>query len=135
MAILAVASSLVFSRYGRSIASYRVDSAARRVAQDLNTTKGWARARSQSKLITFTATGYSISGLRALDGTSMIYTVDLSKEPYRTTFRSIDFGGTTQCMFDGYGAPQTIGTVRLQSGEAVRTVSMDAAGNITIATN
>jgi prepilin-type N-terminal cleavage/methylation domain-containing protein len=134
-AILVVAAAMVWPRYGRAVASYRAESAARRIAQDLNAARAWARERSQSKLIIFGATGYSIAGMKAIDGASIAYSIDLTQEPYRSTLASVDFGGSRQCMFDGYGAPQTTGTVRVTCGGSARTISMDAAGNITIALN
>ncbi len=135
IAIMAIASAIIWPRYGRSVANYRADAAARRVAQDLKLAATWARQRSQSKLIIFNATGYSISGMRALDGSGGLYAVDLTQEPYRATLRGVDFGGFTQASFDGYGTPVTAGVIRLQSGSVVRTVTMDAAGNTSITQN
>jgi len=133
--IMVIGTAIVWPRYGRAVASYRADSAARRVAQDLKLASTFARQRSQSRLVTFNATGYYITGLRPLDGVGIQYVVNLSQEPYRCTLRGVDFAGTTQVSFDGYGVPVTAGVVRLQSGSTLRTVIMDAAGNTTITPN
>ena len=57
-----------------------------------------------------------------LKNSSADYAVDLSAEPYEAKILSADFGGDATLVFDGYGMPDSGGTVQVQVGENVRTV-------------
>ncbi len=67
------------------------------------------------------------------DGVAGDYTVDLSAEPYRANVVSASFNGGTQVVFNGWGLPNSGGTVVLSVGAEQRTVVVDGTtGGISI---
>ena len=54
-------------------------------------------------------------------------------EPYETSITSINLGGDTDVVFDGYGIPDSGGSVTLRLGDTARRVAIDAqTGLVTI---
>jgi len=128
VAIFAVLAAMAVPRYGRATARYRADVAARRIAADIALTRKSARSAGAKRTLSFSvASGeYSVAGLADLRDSSADYRVDLKARPYEARMLSADFGGDAELVFDGYGAPDSGGRVRVQVGEAVRTVLFDA---------
>lgn len=140
ISIIGVISVIAIPRYGSAIASYRVRAAAQRVISDVALAQSTARttSTSQSLVISTTAGGYDVSGQRALDTASPTYRVTLADEPYRCTITLIALdngfgvssavaaGANATITFDGYGNPSSGATIQLRSGNATRTVVIDA---------
>ena len=128
VAIFGILAAIAAPRYGRATARYRVDVAARRVATDLAMARKAARSAGATRIVRFTPSTarYSIPGVPSLKNPSADYEVDLSAEPYKAEILSAEFDGDTKIVFDGYGVPDSGGTVRLRVGENVRTVTFDA---------
>lgn len=127
VAIIASLAAIAVPRYARSIVRFRVESAARRIVADLDLARKSARRSSTSRTVAFTiaANTYRISGLGGLDDRSQDYAVLLSGEPYRAAIVSCDFGGDTEVVFDGYGVPDSGGTVTVRCGDIRKTVELD----------
>jgi len=127
VAILAVLAALAAPRYGRSVARYRADAAARRIVHDLAFARRAARTAGASRTVTFSLPeqAYTISNVASLDG-SKSYRVVLGDRPYHTELLSVDFGGDTEVKFNGYGMADSGGTVRLRVGQTIKTVVFDA---------
>jgi len=128
VAIFAVLSAIAAPRYGRATARYRVDMAARRIAVDLALARKAARSAGAERTLSFSvdSDAYSLAGVPDLKNPSADYRVNLSAGPYEARILSADFGGDAKLVFDGYGAPDSGGTVQVRVGEAVRTVVFDA---------
>jgi prepilin-type N-terminal cleavage/methylation domain-containing protein len=126
--IIAIVASMAVPRYARFIASQRVESAARRIALDLNMTGRRAQQASAARTIIFDATAevYRIPGSPGMDHAGDDYVVDLSQPPYQVDIVSANFGGDAQLRFTGFGDPDSDGTVRIQSGPFVRDVTVNA---------
>lgn len=54
------------------------------------------------------------------------YQVAVATEPYSATVVSADFGGDTEVIFDGYGVPDSDGTIVIQVGSYQRTLTVNA---------
>ena len=128
VAILAIVTAIAVPRFGRATARYRADVAARRIANDLNLARKSARTAGADRTVTFSSRDheYSIAGLPSLDDPTADYRVELSGEPYLARIVSIDFGGKKTLTFDAYGQADKSGTVRVQVGETIKTVTLDA---------
>lgn len=127
LAVVAIASAIAIPRYAQSIARYRVEGAAARVARDLALARESARSASASRTVIFrvSAASYDISGAAALNNASAAYSVDLTAEPYRAEIRSANFNNAPTVTFNGFGVPSTGGKVMLRSGSHTRTVVVD----------
>ena len=85
-----------------------------------------ARATSSSQTITFTAGGsYQILGMNDPDRPGQPYVVDLTAEPFRATLDSATFGGDASITFNGFGMPDSAGTITLHVGSAQQTIVLN----------
>jgi prepilin-type N-terminal cleavage/methylation domain-containing protein len=135
IAIIAIIAAMAMPKYGQSVARYRAQCAARRVAADLMFARSAAKAASADRVVTFNtvAGSYTLSGVRHLDHASAPYTVDLSDSPYHAILDFADFGGAPQAVFDMYGAPKWSGTVVVHVGEFRQTVALNRDdGSVTV---
>jgi hypothetical protein len=135
VAIIAAFAAIAAPRYARSLARYRADSAARRIAADLAYARTAARAASASRTVEFkiVPSVYVIAGVVAAGRAPGTYEVPLGQEPYRASIVSADFGGDTKVVFNGFGIPGSGGTVVVRSGVVTKTVTLvDKTGAIEI---
>jgi prepilin-type N-terminal cleavage/methylation domain-containing protein len=135
MLIISIAAAVAVPRYASSVGRYRAESAARRIAADLNLARAKAKAASSTRNVSFnTTTGtYTLAGLRDIDHAAAPYTVNLAGAPYYVTIAYADFGGAPQVQFDMYGGVLWGGTVKVRTGDFERTVTLvKADGTITV---
>lgn len=126
ISIIAIVAAMGMPRYGRSVARYRAECAARRVAADLALARSTAKAVSADRTVTFNtvAGSYTLGSVRHLDHGDRPYTVTLTDAPYHARLHYADFGGAPQAQFDMYGSPKWGGKVIVRVGEFEQTVSM-----------
>ena len=123
LAILALLSAIAAPRYASSIARYRAEMAARRVAADLALAQARAGEAGRPQSLVFVARSYQMPGVPYFDRKAYgDYTVDLATDPYNVTRVAAEFGGDAQVSFDLYGAPDTGGSVVIEVGDARRVV-------------
>jgi type II secretory pathway pseudopilin PulG len=131
----AIAAPTIF----RTLEQQRLESAARRVKQDLEQLRQTARTMSKGETLTFTSsTAYTLSSdVQGLDHKSQTYTVDLAAAPYNVTnVSTTNLGNPATVSFTGYGTTTNSGTVVLQLGGYSRTVTLDpSTGLATITGN
>lgn len=127
--ILAIFASVAVPRYANFVAQQHVDAAARRIKTDLTLAQRKAKFSSTSQEINF-CTGddsyYEIVGMQDPDHPAKPYVVSLLDEPYRAKIVSAAFGGDAEVVFDGYGMPDSGGTIVIRSGTFQRTITVDA---------
>ena len=128
LAIITVMSAMAVPRYARAQQRYRADAAAQRLLADLAMARSRANTTSASQTVLFTVatSQYQMPGVPDLKNSGGTYTVLLGGVPYQATLVSVDFGGTAQVTFDGYGVPNSGGTVVVKAGGFQRTVTLDA---------
>ena len=127
--IIGVISTLAVPRYSNFVAQHRAESAARRIAADIALARRHARLTSTSQTIQFdvSTNAYVVSGMSSLDNPAGFYAVSLADEPYDASISSV--------TFDGYGVPDTGGSIVIGVGVYSRTIQIDAAtGRTTIST-
>lgn len=136
VAVIGIFAAIAVPKYAEALARYRVDAAARRVAADLEYARTSARSSSASRSVVFfnpAPNSYSIASVTALYRRPGAYQIALDQEPYRSTLVSANFGGDATVVFNGFGVPDTGGTVVVRCGTTTKTVSMDAqTGKTTI---
>lgn len=128
LAIAATLAAVAAPRYGRALARYRVQAAARRVAADLALAQQWARTRSTTVTLTVdtSTNSYRIPSLAALDHRGGAYVVWLGRAPYQVKVHSAVFGGDGSISFNGYGVPDSAGEVVVALNSFSAKVSLDA---------
>lgn len=135
LALMAIIAAIAAPRYAASIARYRVDMAARRIVEDLAFAQSTAKATSSARTVIFSVENnkYLMPGLSGLDAVPGDYTVKLSEPPYEAKLTSANLGGDSQITFNGWGAPDSGGTVVLTVGSGQRTVTVDSvSGKATV---
>ena len=128
LAIITVLAGIAVPRYAAAQQNFRADAAAQRLVADLAMARLRARSQSNSQTVVFNlaSSQYQMPGVQDLKNPANTYTVLLSGVPYQAKLVSVDFGGTSQATFDGYGMPNCGGTVVISAGGVQRTVVLDA---------
>jgi type II secretory pathway pseudopilin PulG len=124
--IVAVIAAMAAPRYANSLARYRAEAAARRVAADLQLARNRAMTANASQSVVFQSFRYQIPGLTAMNGAATSpYRVDLAGDPYRLNAVTADFGGDARVTFDAFGVPDSDGRVTLTCGGTSKTVLLN----------
>ena len=128
LTIIGVMAAIGAPRYASSLALYRTQAAAKRVAADVALARQRARNTSVGQTIVFDAAGsaYTLSGTKGLNGQAA-YAVALSAEPYAAKIVSAAFNSSASLGFDRYGQPTSGGSVVVRSGGFTKTVVVDAS--------
>lgn len=127
-AIIAVIATIAAPRFGMARGRYQVDLAARRIVADLGLAQSHAKSQSAACTVSFSAATetYQLADVSALDGDATDYTVDLTVQPYGADLASANFGGDSDVVFDGWGLPDSAGTVVVTVQSEQRTIVLDA---------
>ena len=129
--ILAIIAAAAVPRYVDSLMRARVDAAARRIVADLAAAQARAKATSSNQTVTFVVppqgSQYRIVGMSDPDRPGAAYSVDLTASPYQATLSSVDLGNDTTLVFNGYGVPDSSGTIVVQAGNYTKTVTIDSS--------
>jgi prepilin-type N-terminal cleavage/methylation domain-containing protein len=126
--ILGILTSIATPMYFHALARGRVDAASRKIIADLAMVKSAAEVSSSARTIQFSSVndGYTAVGVQDFDRPLSEYQLRVGSAPYWTNLVSVDFGGNESLVFDGFGRPDSAGTIVLQSGNLQRTIVVDA---------
>ena len=126
--VMATLVSMAAPRLSNSIALQRVEAAARRIVVDHALAQRQARSSNASQTVLFKpgTHEYSLVGMPHPDHPGLEYKVLLAEEPYGASIVSANFGGDADIIFDVFGVPDSGGSVVIQVGNHVRTVTVDA---------
>ncbi len=127
LAIIAVVAAIAAPRYASSLANYRCEAAAQRIIRDLGVARAEARSGSTNITVTFDAANnkYAIAGVASLESSALTAGLTLSDAPYYAQLLNASFGLDEIVTFDGYGVPDTGGTVVVGVGGVTRTIGLD----------
>lgn len=137
VAVVGVLASIAVPRYGNFVARQHIKAAAARVNIDLGLTQRQAKFSSKQHKVVFNSStnsyrifvwnkgGSAWEGVSSLSSSNETYLVELWEEPYTATLVSADFGGDNEIVFDGYGTPDSDGTVILKVGPYMQTITFD----------
>ncbi len=127
MVIIGVLSSIAFPRYAEFVSNQRLEAASRKVMADLTYAQRLARQSSASRMIKFSVaeSQYTLDGVADPDHPSQTYVVRLSDEPFQARIVSASFGGDANLSYNGYGTPDSSGTLVIAVGSRQTTISVD----------
>lgn len=131
VAIIGIMGAIALPRYAGFVATKQTEAAARRVLSDLTYAQRQARLTSSPQRVAFTVgTGaYQLPDMTDPDRKSMTYAIDLARDPYRATIKSAVFGADSIVVYDGFGTPDTPGTVVIKVGNYSQTITVDGGLN------
>ena len=133
--IIGVLAAIALPRFAGAMVNHRLDMAATRIAADLSRVQREARSASTSQSIVFSPdeNRYRMPALPDMDHPGKAYVVELSKAPYEAALVAADFDGDTEIIFDGYGIPDSGGSVVIQVGDGQKIITVDAeSGRATV---
>ena len=86
-----------------------------------------ARTSGKGQTVSFSVASdrYQMPGVPDLKDPSIDYAVILSEGLHRVTMISADFGGDAEVIFDGFGIPDTGGSVIVQAADVRKTIVLD----------
>jgi len=132
--ILAIVAAAAVPRYADNLMRARVDAAARRIVADLTAAQARAKATSSSQTVTFVVppqgSQYQIVGMKDPDHPGAAYVVDLAASPYQVSLSSVNLGGDTTLVYNGYGVPDSAGAIVVQAGNYTKTITIDPSTGI-----
>ncbi len=126
--IMGIIASIAVPRYANFVAQQRVEAAARRIVTDLAFAQRQAKFTSTTVSVDFAVgddSTYELVGIQDPDHPGDNYVVSLLQEPYLARIISAPFGADSEIVFDGFGIPDTGGSVTVQVGSYQRTVQVD----------
>jgi Tfp pilus assembly protein FimT len=133
--LMGIVAATAAPRFASTICRRRADSAARRIAADLELIRNAARVASSPKSVTFNISNntYSCSGVADPAHPAKSYTVRLSETLYPARLTVVSMGGSNVLSFDGYGSPDRAATITVASGSFSRSVVVNSAsGTISV---
>lgn len=130
MAILGIVAAIAAPRFGASMARRRLDNCEHRLIADFEMARRLSRTRSASITMTFSTVrdDYTIVGLADLTTGASSYTVDLTRPPYNAVIQSALFGGNETVVFNGFGLPDSPGTVIVGVAGVGRIIALGSNG-------
>ena len=128
VAIIGVLSSIALPHYAGFVAREQIHAAARRIESDLALAQRQARLSSASQQIVFNVVAgtYTLVDLPDPDRHGQTYQVSLTKEPYGANIVSANFGGDATLIYDGFGTPDSSGSVVIGVGKYRQTITVNA---------
>jgi type II secretory pathway pseudopilin PulG len=126
--IMSIVAAVAAPSFHRSLEYHQLESAARRVKQDLEYLQATARTRSMTLECEFDGLTYTMGGaaIRGLDRGGD-YVVNLAVAPYDLESVVVDLDGETSIEFNGYGEAAHDATITLGVGDETRSIEVVAA--------
>ena len=131
--ILAIMATFAVPTYLNSMSHYRVHSAAARIKSDLELARRRAQTASAGRQVVFDTNHDLYVLANVVDPRSAPHTtVALANSPYQVDLHTVNFGGHASLVFDGFGTPNTSGSLNVRSGNNTKRVIVDATGLVRI---
>ena len=135
LAIVGILTAIAIPRYGSAQATFRVRSAAQRLAADLQHAATLASAKSTSVAVVFTIAGSGYTTVVDPVGSAVIESVVvLSDPPYVSFIEMASLPADHQITFDGFGRPDVQLTLIVTSSGHTASVLLDDTGAIAVNT-
>lgn len=127
IALTGIIAAIAMPRYGAALSRYRADLAAKRIVADLALAQHRARIAGASRTAVFNlaAHSYQLTSIPDFKKPNIDYSVNLTQTPYVAALTSVNLGGDATITFNGYGTPDSGGTITLTSGSAQRSITVD----------
>lgn len=131
VSIIGILGAIALPRYAGFVASQQTEAAARRIVSDLTYAQRQARQTSSKQRVIFDVGRgtYELPDMTDPDHKKKTYSVNLAEDPYRATIKDAKFGGGSTVTYDGFGNPDSPGTITITVGNYVQTVTVDGGLN------
>ncbi len=127
--IIGIMAAVAVPRVGESLSYHRTEFAAERIKADLRLARRYAMSTSSRQTVSFVVASdrYSFDSMADLDHSSQVYEIDLAGSPYNVRVVSAEFNDAADAdvEFNGYGVPDSGGTVVVGAGGYQRTIVLD----------
>ena len=124
--IMGITAAVGIPSFSDSLSKMNVDEAGERIRADLELARRHAINTSASQTVEFDSDGYALLGMDDPDHPGQPYYVNLTGDQYGVTLDSVDCGGDTKIVFDGFGLPDSDLEIVIRVGDHEMTVSGDA---------
>jgi prepilin-type N-terminal cleavage/methylation domain-containing protein len=131
ISLIGILAAIATPRYAAALQEYQAEAAADRIKEDLNMARRRASIMGKNVDVIFNTVtnSYHLTNVESLDSRQQSYQINLAAPPFYAAFYSVSFpggiGGSSQVVFDYYGAPDSSGSVVVKCGDATRTVLLN----------
>jgi len=128
--VIGILAGIAVPRFYGSYQNRRVEAAAYRVRRDLVLAQRQARTASADRTVSFDvdAESYTIAGVAHLDRAGTDYEVQLDGPPYEVQIIAVDLDGDDEVTFDGFGMPDSGGTIVVGTLDDQQTITLGDQG-------
>jgi general secretion pathway protein H len=121
-------------KFAESMASFRLQAVAHRIAGDIRYARRLAQQQSATLTIVFDvlSNSYTLTGVTNVNRRTSAYQFSLSELEYDCEMLSADFNGVATLTFDVYGRPTNTGTIVVRCGSDSLTLTLDELGQISV---
>jgi len=128
MSLVGILAAIAIPRYASTTARFKAGGAATRIAADMRMAQRRARLTGASVKVAFDTVNqtYTLQGVPDPDDPTLTYKVDLAEDPYNAVLGNVSFNGDGQVIYDGYGMPDSGGSLNLQVGEVYWSIVLDS---------
>ena len=132
--IMGIVAAVAQPRFAAALHAHQAVTLARHIAADIDTVRQTARAASNSKSITFNAGArtYTLNGVTNPDRRNAAYIVSLTNYSSVANFGTVNLGGDAVLSFNGFGFPDSSGTIQVIVGGSSKTINVDAVTGSTV---
>ena len=135
MMLVGITAAVVVPKISGAVTTTRLNATAMQMVADFETARRYAISTSTSQEIQVVTANneYILKDMPDMNHPNVAsYTVDLNELQGTVSILSVDFNSTDSMTFDMYGKPNHGGTVVIQSGTQIRTITIDAStGKVT----
>jgi len=126
--VIGFMAAIAIPRYANAVSRYRADVTVNRIIKDLELAQQRAKMTSSDQIVRFNLlkNQYRLVGMKGMDRSTSAYIVNLSEEPYKVRLVSHDLAGDNEIIFDGYGLPDSGGTITFRSGNYKKVIQIDS---------
>lgn len=134
MLIVGILAAIGAPKFEKSLAGYRATTAAHRVQADLRYARRLAQRNCSPQTVTFdpATDSYTLPGVESIDRRGTVHSLSLNSDLQQADLVSADFAGNTSVTFDIFGGASNTGTVVVSSGNETRTITVNAAGIVSL---
>lgn len=128
--IMGLMGAIAMPRYAQFQTQQRLEAVARRITADLDYARRRANSTSTSQTVTFNIASNKYTLVQALNPNrpGEAYNVKLGAEPYSARLVSAAFGGDSSIVFNGFGKPDSGGSVTIAVGALQKTITVGNEG-------
>jgi prepilin-type N-terminal cleavage/methylation domain-containing protein len=132
--IVSVMAAVAAPKYAESLASFRIQGVAQRIAADIRQARRYAQQNSSTQWIIFNVTtnSYVLTDINNVDRPSQTYQLSLANPEYECELVSADFNSTAILTFDIFGRPLNTGTIVVRCGNLTQTLTIDELGQVAV---